>query len=214
MDDDIRRTLIRLIEEKKPENVEQLKVYAGKELSLSEQEITRNILQLQNERKIAIAESGFATESFRSFLASEPTRWYWIIIVFAATTSLIVFAAPESIYPLAYIRWAFGAIFLLFLPGYCFARALFPKESQKENSSASNTYSVSRLILSIPLSMALAPLIALLLNYTPWGVRLVPIVLGLLAMTGIFGTIAVLREYQIRIKNPRMTTVRVLGDLA
>jgi uncharacterized membrane protein len=36
------------------------------------------------------------------------------------------------------------------------------------------------------------------LNYTPWGIRLTPIVLSLVALTAIFATAAVIREHQTR----------------
>jgi len=200
LDEEIRKTLIQLIEEKKPENTEQLITSAKEKLSLPEQEIIRNILQLQNEGKITLKKSSSST-SFRAYLESGAARWYWIIIIIAATTILIVCAVPENSFPLNYIRYVFGAVFVLFLPGYCFTRALFPKESQNKNDSASRIDSVARLALSFVLSMALVPLVGFLLNYTPWGVRLVPVILSLFAITGIFGTIAVFKEYQYKIKN-------------
>jgi uncharacterized membrane protein len=48
------------------------------------------------------------------------------------------------------------------------------------------------------MSIALVPIIGLLLNYTPWGIRLTPIILSLLALTIVFATAAVIREYQIK----------------
>jgi uncharacterized membrane protein len=50
------------------------------------------------------------------------------------------------------------------------------------------------------MSIALVPIIGLLLNYTPWGIRLTPIVLSLTALTIIFATAAIVREHQIGIK--------------
>jgi uncharacterized membrane protein len=46
------------------------------------------------------------------------------------------------------------------------------------------------------MSLALVPLVGLLLNYTPWGIRLTPITLSLTALTLTFATAAVIREYQ------------------
>jgi uncharacterized membrane protein len=42
--------------------------------------------------------------------------------------------------------------------------------------------------------------VGLLLNYTPWGIRLTPIVLSLLALTIVFSTAAMIREHQIIMK--------------
>jgi uncharacterized membrane protein len=60
---------------------------------------------------------------------------------------------------------------ILFLPGYCLVAALFPK---------SDDISIGeRIALSIGLSIAIVPLIALLLNYTPFGIRQDPILIAL-----------------------------------
>jgi hypothetical protein len=41
-------------------------------------------------------------------------------------------------------------------------------------------------------------MVGLILNYTPWGIRLAPVTLSLLALTLIFATAALFREYQTR----------------
>jgi uncharacterized membrane protein len=64
---------------------------------------------------------------------------------------------------------------ILFLPGYCFIAALFPKDSDIELAE--------RIALSIGLSIAIVPLIGLGLNFTPAGVRLDPILISLTIFT-------------------------------
>jgi uncharacterized membrane protein len=46
------------------------------------------------------------------------------------------------------------------------------------------------------MSLALVPLIGLLLNYTPWGIRLTPIAISLLSLTLILTITGLIREYQ------------------
>jgi uncharacterized membrane protein len=60
-----------------------------------------------------------------------------------------------------------GVLFLLFFPGYTLIAALFPR---KDSFNA-----VERVVLSFALSIAVVPLIGLVLNYTPWGIKLAPI---------------------------------------
>lgn len=36
------------------------------------------------------------------------------------------------------------------------------------------------------------------LNYTPWGIRLAPITFSLLALTAVFATVGLIREYQTK----------------
>jgi len=60
---------------------------------------------------------------------------------------------------------------ILFLPGYCLIAALFPKDSDIDLTE--------RIALSIGLSVAIVPLIGLVLNFTPFGIRLDPILISL-----------------------------------
>jgi uncharacterized membrane protein len=66
------------------------------------------------------------------------------------------------------------------------------------NTSSENMDTIERLALSLGMSLALIPIVGLILNYTPWGIRLTPITLSLLALTIVFATATVLREYQAK----------------
>ena len=65
------------------------------------------------------------------------------------------------------LRIALGIPFLLFFPGYTLMAALFPK---REGIGA-----IERTALSFGISLAVVSLIGLILNYTPWGIRLEPV---------------------------------------
>jgi len=143
-----------------------------------------------------------ALEKFSSYLRSNQALWYWITITLTIATVIVVFTVPENAYPLVYLRYVLGIIFILWLPGYAFIKALFPKQLPLwTNDKTLNT--IERIALSIGMSIALVPIVGLLLNYTPWGIRLTPIVLSLLALTTIFATAAVTREHQDLIKETR-----------
>ena len=64
---------------------------------------------------------------------------------------------------------------ILFIPGYCLLALLFPKNGDIDL--------MARMVLSIGVSIAIVPLIGLGLNFTPWGIRLDPIVLSLTLFT-------------------------------
>jgi uncharacterized membrane protein len=68
-----------------------------------------------------------------------------------------------------------GLPLVLFLPGYALIAALFPAKSDLDG--------IERLALSFGLSIAVVPLIGLGLNYTPWGIRLIPILISLSVFT-------------------------------
>lgn len=70
------------------------------------------------------------------------------------------------------LRVALGLPFVLFFPGYTLIAALFPGREDLDG--------IERLALSFGLSIAVVPLIGLMLNYTPWGIRLYPILISLI----------------------------------
>ena len=64
---------------------------------------------------------------------------------------------------------------VLFFPGYALIAALFPGRGEIDG--------LERTALSFGLSIAVVPLIGLVLNYTPFGIRLDPVVISLVAFT-------------------------------
>ena len=87
------------------------------------------------------------------------------------------------------IRSALGLILVLFLPGYAFIAALFPGKADIGN--------FERGALSFGLSIALVPLMGFALNYTPWGIRLVPITTCLAIFTLVCVLVANARRLQL-----------------
>ena len=56
---------------------------------------------------------------------------------------------------------------------------------------------IERFALSVGLSLVLVPLIGLLLNYTPWGIRLTSIMISLIILTIGLALIALARKYEL-----------------
>lgn len=83
-------------------------------------------------------------------------------IVLALVLVALVLFVPDSL-----ARQILGLIFVLFLPGYAATAALFPENEQIDG--------IERVALSFGLSIAIVPLIGLALNFTPFGIRLDPI---------------------------------------
>ena len=197
---DTTETIIQIIKERKPQTVEQLVTLAKEKLQISEREILETILQLQNEGKISLTKQQSQTSlNLTAYLKTEQALWYWITLTLSAATTAVVFTIPENFYPWVYVRYVLGTIFVLWLPGYTFIKALFPAEPPIKTSEKSLD-TIERVALSLGMSLALVPIVGLLLNYTPWGIRLTPIVLSLLALTVVFATAAVIREHQAKIK--------------
>jgi uncharacterized membrane protein len=91
-----------------------------------------------------------------------------VIILWIVAAVCAVFIPVISDTPL---RLLFGLPLVLFIPGYLVIAALFPGKGDIDT--------LERIALSLGLSIAIVPLIGLALNYTPWGIRLDPVILSL-----------------------------------
>lgn len=101
----------------------------------------------------------------------------FLCIALALILIALVLFFPDSI-----ARKILGLIFVLFLPGYAATAALFPENDQIDG--------IERVALSFGLSIAIVPLIGLALNFTPWGIRLDPImasVSGFIVLASLVG---------------------------
>jgi uncharacterized membrane protein len=91
----------------------------------------------------------------------------WLIGILTLVLAVVIAFFPSS----TIARIILGLPFLLFFPGYTLMAALFPKKGSMGG--------VERVALSFGLSIAVVPLIGLVLNFTPWGIRLYPILISL-----------------------------------
>jgi len=125
------------------------------------------------------------------------------------------------------LRVVFGLPFVLFLPGYAFIAALFPEageppkehddmfgedtsadsnETEAQNEDEDGWFAgqrdrgidgIERVALAFGLSIAIVPLIGLALNFTPWGIRLTPILVSVSAFTIGASAIAAVRRWEL-----------------
>lgn len=196
---ELEQTIIRTIKDKNPQTVEQLVTMIKQNFQIPEEKILQSIIKLQNAKRIHLKKLSQTPLCLAGYLKTNQTLWFWTTIASVITTAIVVFTIPENFYPYVYIRYVLGTIFVLWLPGYTFIKALFPTEVPIKTSEKSLD-TIERIALSFGMSLALVPIIGLLLNYTPWGIRLTPIVLSLLTLTIVFATAAIIREYQVKIK--------------
>lgn len=101
----------------------------------------------------------------------------WLLIV------AIIFL-PSNV-----LRIILGLPFILFFPGYALMAALFPK---KEGIG-----SIERLTLSLAMSFVTVSLIGLIFNYTPWGIRLEPMLYSIASFIFITSVIAWFRRRRL-----------------
>jgi uncharacterized membrane protein len=124
----------------------------------------------------------------------------WVIV-----TNLAVFLPVVEETPL---RILFGLPLVLFIPGYALIGVLFPEHGTSPSADGSTEESVGagdrsgidgieRVALSFGLSIAVVPLLGLVLNFTPWGIRLVPIMISVSVFAIVMSAIAARRRWEL-----------------
>ena len=87
------------------------------------------------------------------------------------------------------LRMVLGFPFLLFCSGYALVSALFIKKDDLDT--------IERIGLSIGLSIAIIPLTGLILHFTPYGIRLYPILFSIASLVFLFSLVARHRRRKI-----------------
>ena len=118
-----------------------------------------------------------STEKINQLLSSPAGRYLDLIavIIFILLTTIFVAVPPLNETALRVV-FGFGLVFII--PGYVFVCTLFPDNSEIDT--------IERIALSMGLSIAITIFTGFALNYTPWGIRLAPILLSLSAITLLF----------------------------
>jgi len=89
------------------------------------------------------------------------------------------------------LRIVIGIPFILFVPGYLLIALLFP-----ENKSMDGIDVFERIAFSFGLSMAIVPLLGIVLFYSPFGLRLETILLTLFFIINLVAVLALFRWYR------------------
>jgi len=191
-EEEIYEKIIEIVKTEEPETVEKLIELANHRLGIDKDTILKHAIELENQERLRLSQPpGSIPTEFNTYLFSSNAAWFWIIIALSISTTISVFTILENATPYVYIRYILGSVYVLFLPGYSLIKTLFPT---KEIDN------IERTALSIGMSLALVPLVGLLLNYTPWGIRLTPVILSLLSLTTILTVTGLQREYTQKTK--------------
>ena len=106
----------------------------------------------------------------------------------AAIIALTLLLIPLAIYTEGAVRIILGLPFVLFFPGYTLIAALFPKKD--------SIGGIERVALSFGLSIAVVPLVGLILNYV-WEISLYPILISTTVFIVIMCIVTYFRRRQL-----------------
>lgn len=173
-----------------PKTVAQLfRIIQEQQPSATTEDVVEVVKRLREDGKIELELPPPRAETYLQYLQARPQNtWFYLVIAASIATLAAVYVTPNT-YPMVVFRWVVGSIFVLFLPGFATIQALFPTGKELDD--------IECFVLSIGLSIAITPLIGLLLNYTPWGIRLDPIMTSLSLFTLSIAAAATYRRYKI-----------------
>jgi len=127
------------------------------------------------------------------------------VLIAIIVVTLLLF--PLVAFTSGVLRIVFGLCLTLFFPGYALLSALFPRKGDLGG--------IERVALSFGLSIAVIPLIGLILNYTPWGIRLYPILISITIFILVSSAVAWQRQrnlsskerFQLHFRLPRLAGI-------
>ncbi len=153
------------------------------ELGYKRDRVLNRLMELEAKKKIVIQEKT-PYRSFFNYAVSTYSLWFWGAAI-ATLLSLVLISVTGGV--ALYLRYVFGGLLILFLPGYSLIEFLYAKKKELDE--------LTRIALSIGLSLAIVPLVGLALNYTPFGIRLVPVALSLALVTLILLVLALRKKH-------------------
>jgi hypothetical protein len=183
----LREIVRNTIKNKHPQTIAELAQLVSADATVNEDEFRAALKDVISEGGIELKEPSYNLESALDYLFTITiSGWFWATIILAGAAILSVAFVPD-LYPVNAIRWVLGSVFVLYLPGYTLMQFLFSERKELD--------SLERFALSVGLSLAVVPLIGLILNYLPWGIRLTPITISLTLFVLSFAILAATRKY-------------------
>jgi Protein of unknown function (DUF1616) len=138
---------------------------------------------LQSQGKIVIfEEKGYG--NFPRYAVSIYSGWFWLVAG-ATLVSLVLTSVGSG--PALYLRYLFGSLLFLLLPGYAFVELLFAKNNEQ--------HFFARLAISVGLSIVVTASIALVLNFT-FGIALLELGIALASVTIAASLGGIARKYR------------------
>jgi hypothetical protein len=155
-----------------------------------QESIVHELMLMQDEGIVDLYESK-KCQTFVQYMVSPNSVWFLGSIATIAVTLALVFVPLYLLSffsePVVYLRYFFGSVLVLFLPGYSLMEALFVKKSSFDD--------LTKYALSFVMSLALVTLISLVLGVSPIGLETLPITVSVALFTIILLFIALKRRY-------------------
>jgi hypothetical protein len=182
--------ILEAVETKQPTNVKGLIELVQKQAgNVSVAEILAEIKNLQKKQLIEIeASAAPSPKGLSGLFMSRRNVWFWATLTLAVLTFASILLVPATEASLSYLRYFFGFVLVVFLPGYCLTETLFPKKDALDI--------IERITLSVGLSFAVTALVGLFLSFTPIGLTLMTALPTLSLIVIVLALVSFKRKYQ------------------
>ncbi len=184
----LENAILKVIETKQPRKVKDLIQLVQEQTSGNLEDIIKEIKNMRQKGIIALEEPITPSKSFSDFLSSKKSLWFWVTIGLTLLAFISILFFPEIGMPLAYLRYAFGFVLAIFLPGYCLVETLFPRKKSMD--------AIERFTFSVGLSFAVTALVGLFLGFTPFGLTLTTALLALGSIVIVLAFLALSRKFR------------------
>jgi hypothetical protein len=157
---------------------------------LTDTELTNSILRLVGLGKFMVRD--MPIQSLFDYLTCWIRNlWFYGSVAVSALAVILAYTVAANDFPYVILRWGFGAILVLSIPGYLTVAVIFPRYGDLQV--------VERLALSVLLSVALLAILGLLLNYTSWGLTFLPMLSSLAALSFALAVMALVSQYRAQL---------------
>jgi uncharacterized membrane protein len=110
---------------------------------------------------------------------------------------VVLFIIITGLLPSSILRAVLGLPFLFFFPGYTLLAAILPRREADDT--------IERIALSFGVSFIVVALAGLFLNFTPWGIRLYPLLIVLAVVTIVSSLVAWFRHRRLAEPEPEVS---------
>ncbi len=184
---DLDQTILRVISERKPQSLKQLVNIVHEICDLPEKEIIAAVERMKTLGTIRLVTNTSIESSY---------LWYLLTVAIGTLVIVLVFLVPDNTSPLFLARNLLGFGFVFFLPGYAFAKAVFPT-GKSTNFMSERFGMIERTALSVAVSIALVSIVGLILYYTPLHLELSAITVSLFVLTSFLATVGLFRQNKV-----------------
>ena len=182
---EIENKILYIVNSKKPTTGTQLVEYIIEELSITEPQALKMLVELEDRKKISFNQEKPIPVDLQGFLLSNNARWYQIVMLISFSSVFsVIFQITGT---LNFLRNLIGVVYVLFIPGYSVTRILYMSE---EISSTKN------ILFSMAISVSIAAFVGILLNYSSYGITPVPVALAVFIIVLLLSNTAIYMEYK------------------